>query len=301
MEETIRYDIAIIGTGPAGLEAAITATIRNKKIILFGEKDLSVKLEKAHRIDNYLGYPAISGAELGQRFRDHLDAMGIEITEDRISAVYSMGDYFSLQGNTETYEASSVILACGVVAAKPYPGETENLGRGVSYCATCDAALYRDGKEAIVIASGEREEDEAAFLAEVAAKVTYIPTYKGGESLEELRKNPRIEILEEKPESIERKDNKSILHTASGKDVIADGIFVLRESIFPDQLVPGLEINGNAVVCDREMRTNIPGCFVAGDLTGAPYQYIKSAGEGNIAAITAVGYLAELKRAATVN
>ena len=85
-----RYDIAIIGTGPAGLEAAITARIRNKKIILFGNKNLSLKVEKAHTIQNYLGLPNIGGEELKAAYEAHLKAMDIEITEDKINAVYAL-------------------------------------------------------------------------------------------------------------------------------------------------------------------------------------------------------------------
>ena len=106
-----RYDIAIIGTGPAGLSAAITATIRNKKVLLLGSRDLTLKLQKAHEIQNYLGFPAVSGADLAAAFQRHIDQMGIEITEKRINAVYAMGDYFALQSGDEMVEASSVILA----------------------------------------------------------------------------------------------------------------------------------------------------------------------------------------------
>ena len=137
-----RYDAAIIGTGPAGLSAAVTLKLRNKNILLLGSKDLSRKLNLARRIDNYLGFPGIAGADLAARFREHLEAMDIAVTEDRITAVYAMGDYFALQGR-EMYEASAVILAGGVNQGRPIPGEESLLGRGVSYCATCDAALYR--------------------------------------------------------------------------------------------------------------------------------------------------------------
>ena len=126
-----RYDIAIIGTGPAGLEAAITAKIRNKKIILFGNKNLSLKVEKAHTIQNYLGLPDIGGEELKAAYEAHLKAMDIEITEDKINAVYAMGEYFALQGNGTNYEAQTVILATGVSTAKAYPGEEQFLGRAI--------------------------------------------------------------------------------------------------------------------------------------------------------------------------
>lgn len=157
-----RYDIAIIGTGPAGVSAAITAKIRNKRILLLGSRDLSEKVSKGHTIQNYPGLPAISGPDLAAALRRHLESMEIAVTEDKISAVYAMGDYFVLQGAPETYEASAVILAAGVTADKPIPGEVELLGRGVSYCATCDAPLYR-GKIVAVVGFSPKEEAEAAF------------------------------------------------------------------------------------------------------------------------------------------
>lgn len=281
-----RYDIAIIGTGPAGLEAAITAKVRNKKIILIGTKNLSSKVEKAHTIKNYLGLPEISGQDMKAMFQNHLEKMGIEITQDQVNAVYSLGDYFAIQGREQMYEASSVIVACGMSAAKNIKGEVENLGRGVSYCATCDALLYRN-KSAIVIGYSENEEKEAEFLAEVASKVYYLPMYSKEVSLKD-----GIEIIKEAElVEIQKCDNIMQLHT---KDCIleADGIFVLRENIAPSQLVPGLLIENNQVKVDRDMKTNIDGLFACGDITGAPYQYIKAAGEGNVAALSAVNYLA---------
>ena len=164
-----RYDIAIIGTGPAGLEAAITAKVRNKNIILIGGKALSTKVEKAHTIRNYLGLPEISGDQMQAAFLDHLAQMEIEITEDKVNTVYAMGKYFAIQGHKEMYEASSVILACGMSAAKPFPGELENLGRGVSYCATCDGTLYR-GKSTVVIGYSPEGRKKQIFLQSLLKK-----------------------------------------------------------------------------------------------------------------------------------
>ena len=152
-----RYDIAIIGTGPAGVSAALTAVNRNKRVLLLGSAKMSEKVAKAHEIRNYPGLPAIRGEDLAEAFRRHLAEAGIEITEGRVGAVYAMGDYFALQVGEDMPEASAVILATGVVQAKPLPGEEKLLGRGVSYCATCDAPLYR-GRDAAVVAYREREE-----------------------------------------------------------------------------------------------------------------------------------------------
>ena len=279
-----RYDIAVIGTGPAGLSAAITATIRNKKVLLLGDGELSLKLTKAHEIRNYLGFPAVTGADLAAAFRRHLDQMGIAVTGKRIGAVYAMGGYFALQTGDEMPEAEAVILATGVVQAKPLPGEKELLGRGVSYCATCDAPLYR-GKTAAVIGYSPREEAEAAFLSEVCPEVTYFPVYADETHLPE-----KVRVIREKVTGIEQRDGRRIVRTEDGAWE-ADGVFVLREAVAPDTLVPGLETEGAHVKVDRAMATNLPGVFAAGDLTGLPYQYVKAAGEGNVAAISAAQFI----------
>ena len=284
-----RADIAIIGTGPAGVSAAITATIRNKKVLLLGSAALSEKMEKAHQILNYPGLPSVSGADMAEAFRRHLDSLNIQVCEKRVAAVYAMGDYFALQAGEEMLEASSVILACGVVQGKPLPGEEALLGRGVSYCATCDAALYR-GKTAAVIGYSPREEAEAAFLSEVCSRVLYFPMYAGETALPE-----QVQVIREKPEAIEKGEKGLLVRTAEGTHE-ADGVFVLREAVAPGQLVPGLETQGSHVAVNRRMETSIPGVFACGDLTGTPYQYVKAAGEGNVAALSAVGWLDTQKK-----
>jgi thioredoxin reductase (NADPH) len=288
-----RYDVAVIGTGPAGVSAAITAKVRNKSVLLLGSAEISDKVAKAHSIQNYPGLPDIPGAELAKKLREHLDQMGIEITDRRVTMIYAMGDYFSLQIDQEFVEATSVILAIGVSFGKPLPGKDENLGRGVSYCATCDGALYR-GKEAVIVGYAPKEEADARFLSELADKVTYIPVYKKdempSEGTELFPGIANIEVVCAKPEAIERRDGRMVLTTDLG-EIVSDGIFLLRESVSPGKLVPGLELDGNHVKVDRKMASNLPGLFAAGDITGTPYQYIKAAGEGNVAALSAVSFI----------
>ena len=284
-----RYEVAIIGTGPAGLEAALTLKNRNKNFVLIGSRNLSNKVEKAHAIQNYLGLPNVSGKDMMKAFQDHIDSMGIKITEERVSAVYAMGEYFALQAGEGMIEAEAVILATGVVAGKTLPGEDALLGIGVSYCATCDAALYR-GKNVIVIGYSAKEEEEAEFLSGMAAKVTYIPMYNEPVELPE-----KVSIVREKPVEIKAEGGVKKVVTDQG-EYEADGIFVLRDAISPGQLVPGLETDGSHVAVDRKMCASLPGCFAAGDIVGTPYQYIKAAGEGNIAAISAAAYVDALHK-----
>ena len=279
-----RYDIAIIGTGPAGVSAALTAKNRNKRILLLGSRQMSEKVAKAHEIRNYPGLPFVKGEDLAAAFRDQLDRMEIPVTEKRIGAVYAMGDYFALQAGEEMLEAKTVIIASGVVSAKSLPGEETLLGRGVSYCATCDAPLYR-GRIAAVIGYSPREESEAAFLSEVCSRVMYFPMYA-----EETDLPDKVEVIREKPAEILKTEAGLAVKTEGG-EYAADGVFVLREAVAPAQLVPGLETEGAHVKVNRRMETNLPGVFACGDITGTPYQYVKAAGEGNVAAISAAAYI----------
>ena len=285
-----RYDIAIIGTGPAGLSAAITAKIRNKKILLIGNPNFSDKVQKAHQIQNYLGLPAISGKDLAKAFENHINSMDITITDGKVNAVYPMGSYFGLQVSQDIYEAETVIVATGIVTGKAFKGENELLGRGVSYCATCDAPLYRN-KTVAVVGYSPKEELEAEFLAEVCEKVLYIPMYK-----EETKLSDKVTIIDEKPTAVIGENKVKSLQTEKNNYEV-DGIFILRDSIPPSQLVSGLEIKDNHIVVNSQMETNIKGCFACGDIVGRPYQYIKAAGQGNIAGLSAIAYLDAKRKA----
>ena len=282
------YDIAIIGTGPAGISAAITAKLRNKNIILFGNKDLSDKINKAHSIKNYTGLPNVTGEELATALKNHLNDLDIEITEKRVNAVYSMGEYFALQVGKEMIESKSLIIATGVTASKTLKNEDEFLGRGVSYCATCDAH-FCNGKDVAVIAYTKEAEEDASFLSEVCSSIKYFPLYDISNEI--FDKYGNIQIIKDKPIGFagNMKAEKIICENSSYD---AFSTFVVRNNISADKLVPGLKTDGTHIIVDLQMETNIKGLFACGDIAGKPYQYIKSAGQGNIAALSAVAYLA---------
>ncbi|MFL8798304.1 MULTISPECIES: NAD(P)/FAD-dependent oxidoreductase [unclassified Clostridioides] len=280
----MRYDIAIIGSGPAGLAAAINAKIRNKNIILFGNEDISQKLIKAPSIENYLGIGNISGLDLKNKFKKHIDDMGIEIIQKRINNVYSMGEYFTLVSGNDTYESTTVVLATGIEYGKMINGEEEYLGKGVGYCATCDAMLYRNKKVAIIGYNHEAEE-EANFLSEIASSVYYIPMYKL-----ENKINSSINIIDDRP--LEIKGEKLVSKLVLRKSELdIDGIFIIKDSVSPKYMVPGLEVEDSHIKSDKNMNTNIEGLYVAGDCVGKPYQYLKSAGQGQTAVSSAISYL----------
>lgn len=284
-----RYDLAIIGSGPAGISAALNAKIRKKKFVIFGSKELSNKLTKAEKINNYLGFYGKSGEQIKDEFINHIKSMDISITEERINNIYAMGNYFTLMANDNVYEASAIILATGVNFGKPFKGEEEFLGKGVGYCATCDAPLYKN-KVVIIIAYNKKDEEEVNFISTIASQVYYIPMYK-----EKIEVNEKVEIITDIPIEIVGEDRVKKL-ILKNSEIETNGIFILRDSVSPGQLVPGLELDENHVKVDRRMKTNLEGCFAAGDVVGAPYQYIKAAGEGNIAALSAVSYIDSLNK-----
>lgn len=279
-----RYDIAIVGSGPAGLSAAINAKIRNKKIILFGNKELSNKIIKAPKINNYLGLKNITGEQLKENFSAHIKDMNIDITAERINNIYAMGDYFTIMANEKAYEATAVILATGIEFSKPMPGELEYLGRGVGYCATCDAPLYK-GKVAAVIGYNKEAAEETNFISEIVGKIYFLPMFKG-----EYKLNSNVEVVTGVPVEIKGTDKADRL-VLKDQEINTDAIFILKDSVSPNQLVPGLEMDETHIKVNRKMETNLAGLYAAGDITGKPYQYIKAAGEGQVAALNAVNFI----------
>ena len=194
---------------------------------------------------------------------------------------------YALMAGADFYEAYTVILTTGVAATGTLPGEAELVGRGVSYCATCDGNLYR-GKTIGVICGAARFEHEAAFLAGLAKKMYFFPLYQSAASFGE-----NTEVTADRPVAV-LSDGKRVsgVKLKSGTELPLDGLFCLRDSVSLAALLPDLAMEDGHIATDRSMKTNLPGCFAAGDCTGRPYQYVKAAGEGNVAAHSAIAYLA---------
>ena len=265
-------DILVIGGGPAGLSAAINAKIRNKDTILISNNRTDSGLYKAEQIDNYPGLPGISGSELSGKMTAHAAGLGIDMITGRVQSIMASGDTFFASYGNEILQASAIILAPGVVRNKTYPGEKELLGRGVSYCATCDGMLYR-GKRVCVVCLSSDAEEEAEHLISIGCDVTKL--YKGSIT---INGTDRVHSV-----------------TADGTEIECDGVFILRDAISPDTLLPGLNTENGHISTGKDMETNIPSVYAAGDCVGAPYQIAKAVGEGQIAALSAAKYLDKLK------
>ncbi len=279
-----RYDLAILGCGPAGLSAAINATIRNKKVIVIGSDVCSPPLHKAQKINNYLGIPEGSGGDLLQKFMDHAIIMDIEIINTKATAINEADGGYNILVGDEVVTTRSLIIATGIPYRATLPREDFFLGKGLGYCATCDGPIYRN-KDVLIIAHGEEAEPEANFMAEICSKVYYLPLYKVVGGLDK-----RIEIVGAKPAAIVGNEFVEGLELKDGKTIKVEGIFVLGGETAPDRLVPGLEISNNHIGVNRNQETNLPGVFAAGDCTGPPYQVAKSVGEGQVAGLNASKY-----------
>lgn len=286
----MRYDLAIIGAGPAGLSALLNAKIRNKSVIIFGTD--SPSLENSESIKNYLGFGDVSGKELNDAFKKSLDPYDYEKSDQKVQQVYAMGDYFGLMlKNNDMVEATSVIVATGIELKKDLINEDKFFAKGVSYCATCDAALYK-GKKVLVIGYNEESLEEANFTSEIVDELIFVNMYK-----DDIKLNDSIEVINgEVPVEFIGEDRASVLKFKSGKEIAADGFFIIRDSSKPSRLVPSIETDDEHIIVHDNCRTNIRGLYAAGDVAGRPYQINKSVGQGQVAALDASKYISLLKK-----
>lgn len=280
------HDLIIVGGGAAGCAAAITARQRNMDVLVLYSGGGA--LARTKRIDNYPGFPSITGPELLEKMRDHAREMGAVFESRLVRRVMPMGDVLSVLADNDLYEAKAVILAMGTARVKMLPGEEALVGMGVSYCATCDGMFYKDG-ELIVIGAHEEAVEEANYLATLA-RVTYVKekSHETGGLAE------GITVLADKPLKLYEKGEKLALETDRG-ELVADGVFILRPAVAMTQLIPEVAAENGAIIVEKNLATSVPGVFAAGDLLGAPLQAAKAAGEGNVAALSVASYL--LKRA----
>lgn len=281
------YDIAVVGGGIAGFSAALTAKNLKLNYVWFTDGGLSAKIAKAEFVRNY---PAFVGG--GEEFCKALEKQrvfeNLIATPKRIDGVYHMGNSYSLTAGGETFESKTVILATGV-ETRSVAGEREYVGKGVSYCAVCDGALYKNKKVAVVLSS-PRFCEEAEYLASFANEVLCFASF------EHRFKSKNIALHGERVTGVAGSARVERVLTSGGEYAV-DGVFFLTESVPPSALAGGLATEGERVVTARDGATNLKGLFAAGDITGRPYQYVKAAGEGCVAAYSAAAFLKAEERA----
>ena len=276
------HDIIVLGGGPAGLAAAVGARGRGKDVLVIGNPWRNSPLAKAERVDNYLGLPGRTGVELLEEMYAHARQMGADFVEGKVISLMAWNG-FMLTVGSQVYDGKALILAPGVVRQAKYPGEDEFLGRGVSYCATCDGMLYRS-KDVVVVGRSKEAPAEANYLHSIGCRVTYVAPQQP-QGLDEA-------ILRVKANKLAVKGEQTVTALeADGAELPCAGVFILREAVAPTDLLPALETEKGFVKVDRRMATNVEGVFAAGDCTGLPLQVAKAVGEGHVAALSACEYL----------
>lgn len=281
------YDIIIVGFGPAGISASLNASIRGKKVLIIGKK--SKALEKSPSIKNYLGFNDIKGSDLYKNFTDHIKNYPVEILDKKIKAVYAMGEYFSVDLGEKMLRSKSCIIAAGVDMGKSIEGEDKFFAKGISYCATCDASLYK-GKKVVLVGMNDEAIEEANFINKMASQTIFVNPNKKDVKLDE-----GIEIINKKPEKFTGKLKAESLILEDGQELKADGFFIIKNSSKPESLVPSIEIEDGHIKVNYDMSTNIKGLFACGDITGRPYQINKAAGQGQIAGLNAASFISKNK------
>lgn len=300
-------ETVILGSGPAGLTAALYAARANLKPLVITGNELGGQIATTTDVENFPGFPTgLTGPELVEKMQAQAERFGAEVKIDYIHQVDLSQQPFRLTGSTGDYYAKSLIIATGASPRKlAVPGELELTGRGVSYCATCDGFFFRD-KDVVVVGGGDSALQEAIFLTKFARKVTIIHRrneLRAGYTLQNrVRKNEKIEFIwdtvvtkingDQAVDSIELRNIK----TGEIWTRPTDGVFIFighlpNSQLFTDQL----EIDEQGyLITDKRLRTNVEGVWAAGEIGDSVFkQAITSAGMGAAAAIEAERWLAE--------
>lgn len=298
------YDLIIIGSGPAGLSAAVYGKRAGLNLVVLEKAPMSGgQVLNTYEVDNYLGLPGINGFDMGMQFREHADKLGVEFKEAEVLALEDKGSVKLVRTEEEELTAKAVILATGAVHAKlGVPGEESLSGMGVSYCATCDGAFFRN-RTVAVVGGGDVALEDAIYLARTCDKVYLLhrrDELRGAMVLqEELKALPNVEILyshvveeivgEDAVEHIRIKNVK----TGETAELPVAGVFVAVG------IRPGTELIRDMVECDEggyviageDCATNVPGLYVAGDVRRKPIrQIITAVADGANAAVSVGNY-----------
>lgn len=304
-----RYDIAIIGGGGAGLTAAVYAGRAMRSTVVFEGNVTGGQIATTDVVENFPGFPeGINGFDLAQNMLRQAEKFGATVEYSRVERLDRAGDgTFAVATEAAVYRARAVIVAAGADYNKlGVPGEDEFVGRGVSYCATCDAAFFT-GQDVVVVGGGDAAVEEALFTTRYAKTVTIVhrrDTLRASGILQErARANEKIRfawdtVVEriEGADAVERAVLRN-LKTGTVSVMPVSAVFVFIGQVPNSHLLKGLadlDAGGHAIV-DLQMATTVPGLFVAGDVrTKAARQLISAAGDGATAAISAEHYLASL-------
>lgn len=299
------YDIIIIGSGPAGLSTAIYAQRACLDTIVIEKNGISGgQVLNTWEVDNYPGFPGVTGFELSRQFREHANKLGARVVQDEVVQVELSGNVKKVVCEEETYEARCVILASGAHhRTLEVPGEEELRGAGVSYCATCDGAFFR-GRTVAVVGGGDAALEDAIFLARMCEKVYIVhrrDKLRGAKRLQE-----RLQALENiefvwNSETVAIEGNAQVealrlrqTKTGEEKRLDVDGVFIAVGIAPESELYAGqLELDEQGYIrADESGQTSVPGVFAAGDVrTKALRQILTAASDGANCVASAERYL----------
>lgn len=297
----VKTDVVIIGAGPAGLSAATYLARSAYKSVIIDKDAPGGRLNTLPKIENYPGFKAVSGMELASSFVDAASALGIEVTYGNVMSVSKESGVFITKTDMDSYESKAVIVATGITFVPSIKGEKEFLGKGVSYCATCDGRFFANQKMA-VYGNGDEAIQEALYLAPLSSELLFIcpDELKGSDkNLTSLKNIANVTIKE-----------YSILKEIFG-DLRVSSILVDDERIDLKAVFPlngpksassflsslGLEMNKGFIKTNSEQETSVEGVYAAGDILDKKLrQVVTAAGEGATAATSCIRYLNGLKK-----
>ena len=294
-------DVIIVGAGPAGFSAAIYGKRAGRNILVLDTSSLTGgQILNTYEIDNYPGMPGVSGQDLAQSLKAHCDKLGVEFARGRVTSIIDKGDIKELVTKKANFEAKTVIIATGATNRKlGCPGEDELSGMGVSYCATCDGAFFKD-KEVAVVGGGDVALEDAIYLARFCSKVYLIhrrDEFRGAAVLQEqVKATDKIQIIYDTTvEEIKGIDKvESILIKNKNTDQVSelqlDGVFIAVGNVPNTGAIEGLPKQNEAgyIVADETCVTSIKGIFAAGDVRTKQLRQVVTAVADGANAITSI-------------
>lgn len=294
------YDVVIIGSGPAGLSAAVYAQrARLDTLIIEKEVMSGGQVLTTYEVDNYPGLPGINGFDLGMKFRSHADDLGAEFVTDEVVRIEAEDKIKRVVCEENTYHTKTIIIAAGAAHRKlGVLGEEELTGMGVSYCATCDGAFFRN-KVTAVVGGGDVALEDAIFLARMCEKVYLIhrrDQLRGAKSLQDkLLSMEKIEVIwdtvVDEIQGVEKVERLKLTNKKTGQtsQLAVDGVFV-AVGITPNSqaFTELVEMDHGYIVAGEDGKTSIPGIFAAGDVRTKPLRQIVTAVSDGANAITSV-------------
>ena len=284
------YDVIIIGGGPAGISAGLYTQRANKKTLIIYQE--STSLQKAAKIENYYGFEdGISGSNLYKTGIKQAQNIGIKTLKEEVIRVGIIEEGFEVVTDKNIYLAKAIIIAIGTKKNKTnIKGVKELEGKGVSYCAICDGFFYKN-RNVAVIGSGSYALSETNDLINIANKITILTN---GEKAPEFRAD-NVEVVDKKIEEISGENRVKEVRFTDGTTLETDGVFIAQGTAGSIELAKkiGLMTNGDKIVVDQNMQTNINGIYACGDCTGGLLQVSKAVYEGTVAGLEVNKYLKE--------